>query len=122
MEEYIQYYESSEWSEEEYKDFDDDGITEHMTVQQNDQEHFYEDELLSEEKKDQLSMSESSNSDDDPPKIGGLSSPKSHSPPSIKKQISPNAKQQTMGQFDTTVVEQQLHSRNKFEFARLTSG
>lgn len=52
MEEYIQYYESSEWSEEEYKDFDDDGITEHMTVQQNDQEHFYEDELLSEEKKD----------------------------------------------------------------------
>jgi len=32
MEEYIQYYDSDEWSEEEDKDFDDDGITEHMTT------------------------------------------------------------------------------------------
>jgi hypothetical protein len=32
MENYIQYYESDEWSEEEDKDFDDDGITEHLTA------------------------------------------------------------------------------------------
>jgi hypothetical protein len=36
MENYIQYYESDEWSEEEDKDFDDDGITENMTVKKTD--------------------------------------------------------------------------------------
>ena len=56
MEDYIQYYESDEWSsDEEDKDFDDDGVTEHMTAQKHDQisgnEYGLNDGLSSEERR-----------------------------------------------------------------------
>jgi hypothetical protein len=36
MEAYIQYYDSDEWSEEQEKDFDDDGVTEMQTFNKKD--------------------------------------------------------------------------------------
>ena len=89
MEDYIQYYESDEWSDEEDKDFDDDGVTEHMTAQKLDQisgnEYGLNDGLSSEErriKENQLSMSDCSSSlKYNAPNIRLISSPKSVSPP-----------------------------------------
>ena len=96
MENYIQYYQSDEWSEEEDIDFDDDGITEHLTAKKVDQtsdnlcqEADFNLELSSEEKKirdtQQLSLSKCSSSKFDMPHLRLLHSPKSVSPASMKK-------------------------------------